>query len=118
MVDDQVYLQGMHDLRLAMTEDEIHTFALNRFAPLGAPLIAPSPTATLTAERAAMATGTAASLFATPVASPVVGTPLSGTPVAGTPTAATPVAGAPGMASPSAATPAATPLDVVPTAPA
>jgi hypothetical protein len=49
MVDDQVYLQGLHDLGLDMSEDEIHTFALNRFAPPGAPLIAPSPTATLTA---------------------------------------------------------------------
>ena len=87
MVDDQLYLQGMDDLGLDMTEDEIHTFALNRFAPPGAPLIAPSPTATLTAERAAMATSTAASLFATPLASPVAATPMSGTPVAGTPAA-------------------------------
>ena len=85
MVDDQVYLQGMDDLGLEMTEDEIRTFALNRFAPPGAPLIAPSPTATLTAERAAMATSTAAALFATPLASPVAATPMSGTPVAGTP---------------------------------
>ena len=108
MVDDQLYLQGMDDLGLEMTEDEIHTFALNRFAPPGAPLIAPSPTATLTAERAAMATSTAASLFATPLASPVAGTPVSGTPVAGTP----------GLASPIPGTPAATPLDAVPTAPA
>ena len=41
MVDDQVYLQGMDDLGLEMTQDEIRTFALNRFAPPGAPLIAP-----------------------------------------------------------------------------
>jgi peptidyl-prolyl cis-trans isomerase C len=108
MVDDQLYLQGMDDLGLEMTEDEIRTFALNRFAPPGAPLIAPSPAATLTAERAAMATSTAASLFATPLASPVAGTPVSGTPVAGTP----------GLASPIPGTPAATPLDAVPTAPA
>ncbi len=113
MIDDQVYLQGLDDLGLEMTEDEIRTFALNRFAPPGAPLIAPSPTATLTAERAAMATSTAASLFATPLASPVVATPLSGTPVAGTP-----VAGNSGMASPVPGTPAATPLASVPTAPA
>ena len=108
MVDDQLYLQGMDDLGLEMTEDEIRTFALNRFAPPGAPLIAPSPAATLTAERAAMATSTAASLFATPLASPVAGTPVSGTPVAGTP----------GLASPIPGTPAATPLDAFPTAPA
>jgi parvulin-like peptidyl-prolyl isomerase len=107
MIDDRVYLQGLDDLGLEMTEDEIHTFALNRFAPPGAPLISPSPTATLTAERAAMATSTAASLFATPIASPVVGTPVSGTPVAGTP----------GMATPRAGTPAATPLASVPAGP-
>ena len=71
MIDDQIYLQGTGDLGIEMTDDEIRTFALNRFAPPGAPLIAPSPTATLTAERAAMATSTAASLFATPIGSPV-----------------------------------------------
>ena len=113
MIDDQIYLQGTGDLGIEMTDEEIRTFALNRFAPPGAPLIAPSPTATLTAERAAMATSTAASLFATPVGSPVVGTPNAGTPIGGTA-----VAGTPGMASPVAATPAATPLDIVPTSPA
>jgi peptidyl-prolyl cis-trans isomerase C len=107
MIDNQIYLQGMDDLGLEMTQDEIHTFALNRFAPPGAPLIAPSPTATLTAERAAMATSTAVSLFATPVASPVAATPMSGTPVAATLSLATPVAGTPG----------ATPLAIAPTAP-
>jgi parvulin-like peptidyl-prolyl isomerase len=107
MIDNQIYLQGMDDLGLEMTQDEIHTFALNRFAPPGAPLIAPSPTATLTAERAAMATSTAVSLFATPVASPVTATPMSGTPVAATLSLATPVAGTPG----------ATPLAIAPTAP-
>jgi hypothetical protein len=108
MVDDQIYLQGMDDLGIEMSEDEIRTFALNRFAPPGVPLIAPSPTATLTAERAAMATSTAASLFATPVASPLAATPVAGTPVAGTPSLATPVPG----------TPVATPLAIAPTAPA
>src|SRR5215212_5464379 len=91
MIDDQVYLQGMDDLGLEMTQDEIHTFALNRFAPPGAPLIAPSPTATLTAERAAMATSTASSLFATPVESPVPATPIAGTPITGTPGMASPI---------------------------
>ena len=110
MVDDQLYLQGLNDLGLEMTEDEIHTFALNRFAPPGAPLIAPSPTPTLTAERAAMATSTAASLFPSPLASPGAATPISGTPVAATPVAATS-----GMASPIPGTPAATPLDIAPT---
>ena len=123
MIDDQVYLQGMHDLGIEMTDDEVRTFALNRFAPPGAPLIPPSPTATLTAERAAMATSTAASLYGTPVGSPVAGTPISGTPMSVTPVANTLVIGTPGMTSPTAgtppaATPAATPLDIVPTAPA
>jgi peptidyl-prolyl cis-trans isomerase C len=113
MVDDQVYLQGMDDLGLEMSEDEIRTFALNRFAPPGVPLIAPSPTATLTAERAAMATSTAAALFATPLASPVAATPISDTPVAGTPVASTP-----GLATPVPGTPVATPLVIAPTAPA
>ena len=90
MIDDQIYLQGTGDLGIEMTDDEIRTFALNRFAPPGAPLIAPSPTATLTAERAAMATSTAASLFATPVGSPVAGTPIAGTPIGGTAVAGTP----------------------------
>src|SRR5829696_8995188 len=119
MIDNQIYLQGMDDLGLEMTQDEIHTFALNRFAPPGAPLIPPSPTATLTVERAAMATSTAASLFATPVMSPVAGTPMSGsTPVAGTQLIGTPSIGTPSNASPTTGTPVATPLDVVPTAPA
>jgi hypothetical protein len=108
MIDGQIFLQGMDDLGLEMSEDEIRTFALNRFSPPGAPLIAPSPTATLTAERAAMATSTAAALFATPLASPVAATPVS----------TTPVAGAPGTASPIPGTPAATPLEGAPTAPA
>jgi peptidyl-prolyl cis-trans isomerase C len=123
MIDNQIYLQGIGDLGIEMTPDEIHTFALNRFAPPGAPLISPSPTATLTAERAAMATGTAASLFATPLASPVVATPVAGTPGAGTPVVRTPVAGMPVagtpiLATPVLGTPAATPLESVPTAPA
>src|SRR5215212_5549015 len=123
MVDDQIYLQGLDDLGIEMTDDEIRTFALNRFAPPGSPLVAPSPTATLTAERAAIATSTAASLFATPVESPVAATPIAGTPLTGTPVTGTLVIGTPGMASPIAATPvagtpAATPMDIVPTAPA
>jgi peptidyl-prolyl cis-trans isomerase C len=113
MVDDQIYLQGMDNFGLDMSEDEIRTFALNRFAPPGAPLIAPSPTATLTAERAAMATSTAAALFATPLASPVAATPVAGTSVA-----STPVASSPSLATPVAGTPGATPLAIAPTAPA
>ena len=117
MIEDQLYLQGLDDLGLEMSEDEIHTFALNRFAPPGAPLIPPSPTATLTAERAAIATSTAASFLATPLATPIAATPVTGTPVAGTPLAGTPLAGTPVAASPISGTPAATPLAAAPTAP-
>jgi hypothetical protein len=104
MIDDQTYLQGLDDLGLTLTPEEVHTFALNRFAPPGAPLLTPVPTPTFIPERAAVATRTAEALFATPVATPGVGTPLAGTPV-GTPPA-TPVSG----------TPRATPVSDVPTA--
>jgi parvulin-like peptidyl-prolyl isomerase len=106
MIDDQVYLQGLEDLGLEVTPDEVRTFALNRFAPPGAPLIPAAVTPTLTAERAAMATSTAAAFAATPIASPAA-TPALATPVAasemGTPPA-TPIA--------SPATPVGTPNPV------
>ena len=95
MIDNQVYLQGLDDLGLAVTPEEIETFALNRFAPPDAPLAAPSPTPTFTAERAAMATSTAAAFLATPLAGTPAATPLA-TPVAPQATPrATPVAEAP-----------------------
>ena len=113
MIDDRLYLQGLDDLELAITPEEIDTFALNRFAPPGAPLIAPSPTPTYTAERAEIATSTAAALLTTPLATPLAGRPVSGTPAAGTPAGGTPVA------SPFAisGTPGATPLAEIPTVP-
>ena len=108
MIEGEIFLQGLDDLGLEQTAEEVETFALNRFAPPGAPLIPSSPTPTFTAERAAMATSTAEAFLATPVATPVAGSPVPGTPVAagklaGTPLA-TPVAGTPG-ATPVAATP-------------
>jgi peptidyl-prolyl cis-trans isomerase C len=112
MIDNQVYLQGLQKLGLTMTPEEIRTFALNRFAPPGQPLIASPPTPTLTAERAAMATSTAAAFLATPVASPLAATPVAAAPVAATPVAATPIA-----ATPIAATPAASPNAGAPNAP-
>ena len=86
LIDDQTYLQGLPSLGLSLTPDEIETFALNRFAPPDAPLIERSPTPTLTAERAAMATGTASAGLATPLSS-VVASPFAGTPAASTPVA-------------------------------
>ncbi|MCC7023072.1 MAG: peptidylprolyl isomerase [Thermomicrobiales bacterium] len=104
MIDNQVYLQGLGDLGVSMTPEEVHTFALNRFAPPDTPLIPAAPTPTLIPERSAMATGTAQALFGTPVASPVAATPGAAPPIAGseqgTPLA-TPAAGG--------ATPVATP---------
>lgn len=110
MIDGQIFEQGLDDLGLELTPDEINTFALNRFAPPGAPLIPPSPTPTFTAERAAMATGTAEAFLATPMATPVAATPVAGTPGGGDALAATPIA------SPEAGTPGATPISAVPPA--
>ena len=110
MIEGRIFLQGLDDLGLEVTPEEAETFALNRFAPPGAPLIPPSPTPTFTAERAAMATSTAQALLATPLATPVAGTPAIATPVM---TLATPLA-----ATPDSGTPGATPLAAVPTVPA
>ena len=107
MIDDQVYLQGAPELGIALTPEEVRTFALNRFAPFDAPLIAVSPTPTFTAERAAMATSTAAAL-----ALGAAGTPGPATPVgAGTPAVVegTPLPLATPVASANSATPVATP---------
>ncbi|MCA9880750.1 MAG: peptidylprolyl isomerase, partial [Thermomicrobiales bacterium] len=112
MVNDQLYLQGAPSLGISFTPEEVRTFALNRFAPPSAPLITASPTPTLTAERAAMVTSTAAALQPSPTPA---GTPGFATPVgAGTPLpAATPAALATPVAAVDSATPAipiATPL--------
>lgn len=103
MIDGQVYLQGLPDLGIELTPEEIRTYALNRFAPPNAPLVPLRATPTMTAERAAIATSTAAAFAGTPVGSPAA-TPVAATPVAATPVAATPVASAPG------ATPLASPI--------
>lgn len=104
MIDGQIFVQGLDDLGLEMTPEEVETFALNRFAPPGAPLIPPSPTPTFTAERAAIATSTAEAFLATPIATPVAGAPAAASPVASPSLAATPIA------SPLAGTPGATPI--------
>jgi hypothetical protein len=102
----------LDDLGLEQTAEEVETFALNRFAPPGAPLLPPSPTPTFTADRAAMATSTAEALLATPIATPVAGTPVSATPVTAESVAATPV-----VATPVSGTPGATPVATIPTIP-
>ena len=107
MIDDQVYLQGVPTLGISLTPEEVRTYALNRFAPYDAPLIAASPTPTFTAERAAMVTSTAAALAPSPLATPGLATPGS----AGTPAVAagTPLPLATPIASASGATPVGTP---------
>ena len=99
MIDDQIYLQGMKDLGLGMTKDEIRTFALNRFAQPGSPLILPSPSRHWP-PRGGDSDQHRWSLFATPLASPVAATPVSGTPVIGTAVRSVPVTGTPKIASP------------------
>lgn len=122
MIDDQVYLQGAPELGISLTPEEVRTYALNRFAPFDAPLIAASPTPTFTAERAAMATSTAAAMAPSPVATPGFATPVgAGTPVAsGTPfPLATPItAGSVGTPVGAAATPMATPIPAATPGPA
>jgi peptidyl-prolyl cis-trans isomerase C len=115
MIEDQIYLQGLPELGLDVTPEEIHTYALNRFAPPTAPLLTPVPTPTLTAARAAMATSTAAAFLAPPEGSPALATPLA-SPVAGTPAVGTPMGGTP-AATPMSDSAAATPVTTVPTFP-
>ncbi len=104
MINDQVYLQGAPELGISLTPEEVRTFALNRFAPYDAPLIAASPTPTFTAEREAMATGTAAALAPSPSGTPGLATPVS----AGAPAVAdgTPLP----LATPAASATSATPV--------
>ena len=89
MVEDQIYLQNMGKLGLTVTDQEVNDYITQLFQPSDAPLITPTPTATLIPARAAWATETAQSENATATAAS--GTPVaeSGTPVAssGTPVA-------------------------------
>ena len=123
MIDDQVFLQGAPELGISLTPEDVRTFALNRFAPFDAPLIIASPTPTFTAERAAMATSTAAAFAPSPAATPGFATPvIPGTPAVpdGTPLPlATPVAAA-NIATPvgTPAIPMATPLPAATPSPA
>jgi hypothetical protein len=123
MIDDQVYLQGAPELGISLTPEEVRTFALNRFAPFDAPLIAASPTPTFTPDREALATSTAAALAPSPSGTPVMATPVGeGTSdmVDGTPLpVATPLVSA-GSATPAGtpAIPVSTPVPAATPAPA
>lgn len=109
MVDDQLYLSGAESMGIVLTDEDVETYALNQFAPAGAPLTTPIPSPTLIPERAQSATETAIALqnenslaLGTPVATPIA--------AEGTPTLATPVS--------VDATPQATPISGEPTLPA
>ena len=96
MVEDQVYLQNASKLGITITNQDIDNYITQLFQPADAPLITPTPTATLIPERAAWATQTARAETATAAAA--AGTPVTGaaSPVAnsGTPVAgATPIPG-------------------------
>lgn len=106
MINDQLFLQGAPELGITLTPEEVRTYALNRFAPFDAPLIEASPTPTFTAERADMATSTAAALVPSPSGTPGMATPVgAGTPAAG----GTPLPIATPISAVESATPAATP---------
>jgi hypothetical protein len=105
MVEDQVYLQGIDELGLSITDQEVDDFVLQQFQPADSPIFTPTPSPTLIPERADWATQTAEAIAAletaesaaTPAAVDDAGTPVAvdeatpaavdGTPVAivGTP---------------------------------
>lgn len=130
MVDDQLFVQYADSLDITITDEQVDTFILNRFAPEDASLLTPTVAPTLVPERAAWATQTAVvtgseptptanSALATPdpagaagtaAAPPLIrgGTPAAPEPLAPLPADAlgSPVAGVPESA---AATPAVSP---------
>lgn len=100
MIEDRLYVIAAQDQGIDMSDETLHAYALNSFAPPDQPLVTPIPSPTMIPERAAWATETAEALqtqealamgtpvgaAATPAATPV-GTPAAtpiGTPV-GTP---------------------------------
>lgn len=102
MIDDQIYVQYADSLGITVTDQDLDTFILNRFAPQDAPLLTPTVEPTLVPERAAWATQTAVitgggetptpdATGGTPVANVDAATPITtdGTPIAGV---ATPIA--------------------------
>lgn len=127
MIDDQLYVQYADTLGVTITDEDVDTFILNRFAPEAAPLLTPTVEPTLVPERASWATQTAVISGGEPTATVAgVGTPEINVP-AGTPlvvntstpilAGATPTAmpiGAEGAGSPTAGDQAASPAAGVP----
>jgi parvulin-like peptidyl-prolyl isomerase len=108
MIENQIYLKGMKDLGLSVSQADVDNFILQQFEPANAPIFTPTPSPTLIPQRAAWATETAvASESPTPAASPVA-SPAGATPVGATPSAS-PVA-SPGASPITGASPAATPV--------
>lgn len=79
MIDDQLYIDGLPSLGLAITDQDVQNFIDNRFSNPETPLFTPTATPTFIPERAAWATGTAEAEIATQTAlaeaSVVAGTP-------------------------------------------
>lgn len=125
MIDDQVYLDGLESLGLAITDEDVQNFIDERFANPEAPLFTPTNTPTLIPQRAEWATETAVSLAATTTAE-AQGSPDFGSPVAvaspegdsGTPVVPSAVEDGTPSASPSAAesTPVAAESTAIPNA--
>lgn len=105
MIDDQVYLQGMDDLGLTVTDEDVTAYLDQLFAPAGIEFETATPTETLIPLRAEWATQTAVAAAATPIpASPEAASPEAASPIAASAeTASSPVAASPGVASPAAA---------------
>ncbi|MEZ4624499.1 MAG: SurA N-terminal domain-containing protein [Thermomicrobiales bacterium] len=86
MIDNQIYVDGLEDFGLTITDEELERWTLNQFAPAEMPLIEPTVTPTYVPERAQWATETAEALIPTTEISPTV-TAGASTPIGG----ATPV---------------------------
>ena len=78
MVDDQLFVQYADTLDIAITDEQVDGFILNRFSPEDAPLLTPTAEPTLIPERAGWATQTAvvSSLDPTPTVSATGATPV------------------------------------------
>ncbi len=104
MVEDQVYIQSLDDLGLAVTDQDLQNYLNSQFEPSNAPIFTPTPSPTLIPQRAEWATQTEVALRAEEeeptevVASPSAseGSPVSNASPVGSPeAAASPIAGSP-----------------------
>ena len=126
MIDNQIYVDGLEDFGLTITDEELERWTLNQFAPAEMPLIEPTVTPTYVPERAQWATETAEALIPTTEITPTVtagdSTPIGGatpvtqaspiteaSPITGTGTDASPVA-SPEATTSASASPGASPM--------